>query len=209
MSFDSMIQHMGRAGRKGQQAAFILFMPKWTQIKDSAEIEKRLAKRSNIANGNSHLSDLNRPKGTKQSPLGQEVDIEDLSDGESVASSEYRKAEDEFNDPATNQLFDILSTEAEVESQTKKKKKQVSKGDVEKRANLLDEIFDYIHTAKCRRLFSLAWYDDKTYKVNADSSSKALPRLYCNASDCNSEDPECLKRAFFVNTSAVRYIEAD
>ena len=200
---------MGRAGRKSQQAAFILFTPKWTQIKDSAEIEKRLAKRSNIANGNSHLSDLNRPKGTKQSPLGQEVDIEDLSDGESVASSEYRKAEDEFNDPATNQLFDILSTEAEVESQTKKKKKQVSKGDVEKRANLLDEIFDYIHTAKYRRLFSLAWYDDETYKINADSSSKALPRLCYNASDCNSEDPECLKRAFFVDTSAVRYIEAD
>ncbi len=30
ISFNSMIQHMGRAGRKGQQTWFILLTPKWT-----------------------------------------------------------------------------------------------------------------------------------------------------------------------------------
>lgn len=39
ISFDSMIQQMGSAGRQtGQQALFILMTPKWTQVKDEKEI---------------------------------------------------------------------------------------------------------------------------------------------------------------------------
>lgn len=34
-----MIQRMGRVGRKGDQATFILFTPKWTQVKDAKEVE--------------------------------------------------------------------------------------------------------------------------------------------------------------------------
>lgn len=30
ISFDSMIQRIGRAGRKGQQSTFVLLTPKWT-----------------------------------------------------------------------------------------------------------------------------------------------------------------------------------
>lgn len=38
--FDSIIQQMGRAGRKGGQAFFLLFTPKWSKIKDPKEVEE-------------------------------------------------------------------------------------------------------------------------------------------------------------------------
>lgn len=66
-----MIQRMGRAGRKRGPATFILFTPKWTQIKDAKEVEQRLAKHTKAANANSLLSNSNRPQvGLKQSCLG-------------------------------------------------------------------------------------------------------------------------------------------
>lgn len=68
-AFDSIIQQMGRAGRKGGQATFILFTPKWTQVKDTEEIEKRLEKRNKAANANAQLSNQNRPLGIKYSSL--------------------------------------------------------------------------------------------------------------------------------------------
>ena len=40
LSFDSMIQRMGRAGRKSEAFLFILLTPRWTIIKDPEEIEK-------------------------------------------------------------------------------------------------------------------------------------------------------------------------
>lgn len=51
-----------------------------------------------------------------------------------------------FDDLVINELFDLLST---------KFKKQTFKFDVQKRQNLPLKIFDYIHTAKYRRLFLL------------------------------------------------------
>ena len=45
ISFNSMIQRMGCAGRKGQQAWFILLIPKWTQVKGPDEIKKIFDKR--------------------------------------------------------------------------------------------------------------------------------------------------------------------
>lgn len=60
MSFDSMIQHRGRAGKPaGQQAVFILMTPKWTQVKDEKEIQDRIAARTDAANVSSLLLDLN------------------------------------------------------------------------------------------------------------------------------------------------------
>ena len=44
MSFDSMIQRIGCAGRKGQQAWFILLTPKWTKVKGPDEVKKILDK---------------------------------------------------------------------------------------------------------------------------------------------------------------------
>lgn len=102
---------------------------------------------------------------------------------------------DEFVDEATKQLFDLLITEAEENSRNKKIKKQASKINAAKRDSLPDEMFNYIHTARCRRLFSLSWYDDETYV----SASTALPNPCCNGPSCNSEDPEFLKRSSLVN----------
>lgn len=202
LSFDSMIQRMGRAGRKGGQAAFVLLTPKWTQVKDQDEIDKRLEKRSKAANANTQLSDQNRPSTFRPSPLNQGVDAEDLSDNESVAASMQG---DDFEDSGTNELFDLLTPEAEEVSRNKKHKKKASQTDAAKRANLPDEIFDCIHVAKCRRLFSLAWYDNETYV----SPSTALPTPCCNGPSCNSEDPEYLQRASLVNTAPVRYTEIE
>ena len=205
MSFDSMIQRMGRAGRKRKQATFVLFTPKWTQVKDLTEVEKQLAKC--VKTNNSQLSNLNRPKiMAKQSPLGHQVkSAEDQSDLESAAGSDF----DEFDDLATTAFLDLLATKAKKDSRVKKSKKRVSRSNAEKRAKLLDEIFDYIHAANCRRLFSLAQYDDLTYAPNAEGLSKALPTLCCNSSSCNSEEPPFLKRLPFIDTTAVKYTEAD
>lgn len=41
-SFDTMIQRMGRAGRKGAQSTFVFFTSKWSIVKDPKEIEERL-----------------------------------------------------------------------------------------------------------------------------------------------------------------------
>lgn len=201
LSFDSMIQRMGRAGRKGQQSWFVLLTPKWTQVKEPDEIEKILKKRQSIGLPQPKTTD--QPSGAKPSPLAQEIDL-DASDNDSVQDSGNEEPENEFHDQATEQLFDLISTEAESHSQSQKMKKQASKTNAQKRASLPDEIFDYIHVAKCRRLFSLAWYDDATYNNN-----QPLPSLYCNGPGCNSEEPECLKREPFVETLTIRYSETD
>lgn len=60
--FDSMIQRMSQARRKGGASTFILFTFKWTRIKDQEEIEKRNAGLSFSTAFNAQLSDSNWPK---------------------------------------------------------------------------------------------------------------------------------------------------
>lgn len=116
-----MIQRMGRARRKGvKQATFVLLTPKWTQVSGPKEIEKRIKKRTNVVNASSDLSDANQPKASKRSPLNQEVDVNKLSKNESVANFE---PDDEFVDQATEQLFDLLITEAKDNAHNQKIKK--------------------------------------------------------------------------------------
>lgn len=203
ISFDSMIQRMGRAERKGQQAWFILLTPKWTQVKGPDERKKILNKRKAPTPSKAQL----QPSSTKPSPLAQEVDLE-ASDNESVGSNN-NEATEEFHDPTIEELLDLLSTEAETSSHIKKMNKKASSTDAQKRANLPDEIFDYIHVAKCRRLFSLNWYNDSTYGHGNEASTKLLPTLCCNGSGCNSKDPEYLEREPFVKPVAIKYSEAD
>lgn len=205
INFDSMIQRMGRAGRRGGQATFILFTPKWTQVKDATKVEQRIAKRTEVANANFLLSDSNRPKvDPKQSRLGQVIEAADeQSDAELAAGSEL----DEFDDPATNALFDLVATEAEEDLNAKRAKKQASKTDAEKRAKLPDELFNYIHAAQCRKLFFLAWYNDLTYTLNVDGS-KTLPELCCNGPSCNSKEHDFLERPPFINTTPAKFNEA-
>lgn len=201
LSFDSMIQRLGRVGRKGGQAYFILFIPKWTQVKDPEEVKQRLAKRNSL---NTELSNTNRPKAIKPSPLRQQIDPNEISDVESNADSEP-----EFEDSATNQLFILLSTEAEEEARSKKEKKKFSKTDTQKREHLSDEIFDYIHFAKCTQLFSLAWYDDLTYAPKNNDVGKPLPVFCCNSSGCQPEELSYLNRAHFVDSNPTKFSEAD
>lgn len=73
-----MIQHISRVGRRGGQATFILFTPKWTQVKDTTKVEQRLAKRTKAANANFLLFDSNKPKvDLKQSCFDQVIEAAD------------------------------------------------------------------------------------------------------------------------------------
>ena len=124
MSFDSMIQRMGRAGRQaGQQAVFILMTPKWTQVKDEKELQDWIAARTDAANASSLFLDLNRLKikGWRPSPLSCETNAEGSSDTKSLASSDV---DEDFNDSGTNKLFALFITEAEEKSLAKKAKKK-------------------------------------------------------------------------------------
>lgn len=57
----------------------------------------------------------------------------------------------------------MLNIEIDKVFCNKKQKKKTSQIDAIKSANQSDEIFDYIYIAKCRRLFSLTSYNNKTY----------------------------------------------
>lgn len=109
--FDSMIQRMGRAGRKGGASAFILLTPKWTKIKDPKEIGQR-GKNTNstsATSANAQLSDCNRPK-AKTSPLSLVHNVEDeLSESGSVAGSEA----DYELDEETDLFSEVLASDAD------------------------------------------------------------------------------------------------
>ena len=88
----------------------------------------------------------------RPSPLNQETNASDLSYSGSLAGS---KVDENFDDPIINQLFIIFTTNAEEETQANSATKRIATTDAKKRAKLPDKIFNYIHTAKCRRLFLL------------------------------------------------------
>lgn len=215
VSFDAMIQRIGRAGRKGQKAVFIFLSPGWSRIADPKELEDRLAKRagSNTLKAYNFCDD-NRPTKPavhRPSPLSQIAAVNEAeSDIESNIGSDIDFDQEGFDQEDSDLLTALLGTEAEE----KKTSKRVSKSDAAKRALLPDEIFDYIHTAKCRRLFSLAWYDDFTYAAISDSanqlSAKALPSPCCNGPSCLSLLPNFLsEREPFIKTTSVTYSEAE
>lgn len=146
LSFDSMIQQMSRAGRKGRASVFILFIPKWTKIKNPDEIEKCINGTSSSISANAQLSNSNCPKlPSKVSPLSQVVNANegDLSNSESIAGSKA-----DFNFDGEVNLFD-RAMDADQDRSREKKKKKTSQTDAAKRAKLSNEIFDYIHVAHC------------------------------------------------------------
>ena len=133
--------------------------------------------------------------------------MEDLEN--KFVRSNNNEATEEFQDPAIEELLDLLSTEAKTSSHNKKMNKKAFSTDAQKRANLLNKIFDYIHVAKCCQVFSLNWYDDSTYSNGNKASTKPLPILYCNGFGCNSKDPKYLERELFVKPVAIKYLETD
>ena len=91
--------------------------------------------------------------------------------------------------------FELLSAfmaiEAEIEATKWSSKQQSNKTNAQKRANLSDEIFYYIHTIYCQRLFSLAWYNNMTYTLDMETGlGKALPTCCYNGPSCQSIKPK-------------------
>lgn len=103
--------------------------------------------------------------------------MDDLFDLKSLAASNA-----EFEDCNANQLFDFLTIDTEASSKSKKQIKQTFQTDAQRQASLPDQIFDYIYTAQCHHLFSLVWYDNLTYIVKENGSTKSLSVLCCNSS---------------------------
>ncbi|MCJ1348467.1 hypothetical protein MMC31_006699 [Peltigera leucophlebia] len=230
LSFDSTIQRMGRAGRKGSQSTFVLFTPKWSEVKDPKEIDKRMATKnhsssSTASHASSQLSDSNRSKHSHPSPLSQMTTARDTngSDTESAAGSVTSSVADFEADGFDLEDADLFSgliiTDADENQLKKKKARQASKSDAQKRANLPDEIFDYIHVARCKRLFSLAWYGDMTYaeetlhnnpsQLLETPSRKALPEFCYNGPSCKSQEPDYILREPFINTVPTKHTEAE
>lgn len=204
-NFDAMIQCMRHAGRKGGQTTFIFFTPKWSRLKDLKEIEDCAKKQTGAVNSvkQTALSDANRPKAWS-SPLSQIPIAEDFSDTEFLAGSKK-----DFDEPDANTLIGLLATKAEEKSLKKKHTKKANQSDAEKRAKLPDKIFNYIHVARCRRLFALAWYNDLTYAQNEDGSILTFPTFCCNGPSCQSKEPDFLDREAFINVSIVTYNETN
>ena len=206
--FDSMIQRMRRAGKKGRASAFILLTPKQTRSKDSNNIEKR---RNDITStsANAQLSDSNRPKAfPKTSSLSQLINVEDkLSDLEAVAKSEGDFELDEEAD-----LFSgMLASDADQNQKQRKKELKANEIDDAKRAKPPNQIFDYIHVARYRRLFSLPWYDDLTYAQSNDSSilAVALPTPCCNGPSCSSTELSYTQRECFIDRTTTKITKAN
>ena len=70
--------------------------------------------------------------------------------------SSIGNSNDEFEQVDNYIFIGLLNTKTNNRSHSKKSKKQISKSDAAKRALFSIQIFDYIHTTKCQRLFSLA-----------------------------------------------------
>lgn len=171
LSFDSMMQRMRRAGRDGGQSTSVFLTPKWSKCKDQKEIEKRLVNEAaSFTRAIAQLSDSNRPKALTKADDGDTSDMES-----SLAGSEA--TDSELSDDA-DPMATLLATDAEATLKKRKKARLSRRNHASKRAKISDDIFDYINVARCRRLFSLACYDDLTYAVQKGSkSNKALPLL--------------------------------
>lgn len=200
-----MIQRMGRAGRKGGQSTFVLFTPKWSAIKDQKEIEERKTKKSNTVkpnNATQQASPLCQVSNATQEDEGSDNEWVAESTACSVADSEAEA----FDIEDANLFGELIITDADKSQQKRKKQRQSSKTDAPKRARLPDELFDYIHVAGCRRLFSLAWYGDTTY---ANIDQNPLPSSCCNGSTCKSQEPDYFQREAFIDDTPTKYTEND
>ena len=214
--FDLMIQRMGRTERKEGKATFVLLTSKWSRIKDSDEIDKWISKSFNgVTAGNAQFSDSNRPKAqAKTSPLNQILNVDDDVFNTSLLAALEAGSETDFdinyNDKA-DLISGFLAIEADETHFNQKKERKISKSEAAKRANLPDEIFDYIYVVRCQRLYSQAWYDDMTYARNNahPKAKKALLQPCCNRPSYRSQEPDFMAREPFIDTSTPKYTESD
>ncbi len=127
------------------------------------------------------LLDSNQPKVLpKVSLLSQIIYAQnDYSNLESIVESE---AKFEINNKA-DLLSELFYIKINKEQRQQKKHKQESQTNAAKHTKLLNKIFDYIYVAKCRRSFSLAWYNDLIYAQSKDSALKTLSIACYNSSN--------------------------
>lgn len=92
----------------------------------------------------------------------------------------------------------MLSTSAEISLLSKKSKRQTSKSNAQKRKSFPYEIYDYIHTTQYQWLFSLIWYNDKTYALANIGTVKPRPDLNYNGPEYQFETLKFLKKIVFV-----------
>lgn len=163
-----MIQRIEHTSKKSGDSMFVFFISKWSKIKDSTEIEKYQLKKSKnlsvptVGTGNIQFSNSNHFKALKISSLSQifNADSEEVVlDSESV----LRSKADLENINNNNLIITFLATNAENSCNKGKKDKQTNHTNEKKQDNFADKIFDYIYIAQCRRLFSLACYNDMIY----------------------------------------------
>lgn len=143
------------------------------------------------------LSESNRPKALAQADNDDTLDMESSLAGSEATDSDLS----DDGDPVAT----LLATEAKASLEKRKKARLLRKKHASKRVKICDEIFDYVNVARCRRLFSLACYDDLTYATQKGSkSNKALSiACCCNGSSCNSPEPEYLHRQPFMEQATV------
>lgn len=143
--------------------------------------------------------------------LSQVLHAQDnTSDSEFVASKSGAKSESkcEMNENA-DPFSDFFITMISKHWKQQKKDQNISQIDVAKRANLFNEILNYIYVARCRRLFSLAWFDDLTYVQSEDSISKALLIACCNKPNCNSVELNYIQLEPFIDITTPKFTKID
>lgn len=150
ITFDAMIQQLRRVGRKGGLSTFILFTPKWSQIRDPKKIKNRATKNATISSTNPQLFNTNRPK---YSSFFAQITIlakTIFSDTKSILESDAKakdNKEGEIND--SELLSALFAIESKITSQTKASKKQKNQSKLQKRANLPYDFFEYIYRTPC------------------------------------------------------------
>lgn len=138
LSFDTLIQRIGRVGKIGVLSTFVLFLPTWMQIDNQVKIERQfLTALNGTKTAASLLLDSNQPRALKPNPLSQVVDAtKDVLDSELVAKSEA-----EFDFDSDVDFPSLLATDADENQLDAKQKFLASRTNAEKRAKLLNKIF--------------------------------------------------------------------
>ena len=100
------------------------------------------------------LSDNSRPKKLAKANDGDTSDME-------LSLAEFEAFSLDLNDD-WDPMAILLATKAEVSLEKQKKARLSIRNHTSKKAKIPHDTFSYINIARCRRLFSLACYDDLT-----------------------------------------------
>lgn len=189
-----MIKQLGRADRISGFCTIILFISKWSQVRDFKEIEDRATKNTTISSTNSQRFNTNKPKHSSslaQITVPAEITFSDIKSILEFNVEFEGNKEGEIND--SEFLSILLATKSKITNQKKIIKKQKNQSKLQKGTNLPDKFFDHIYCTPYRRLFSLARYNDMTYAINETIGlGKNILTLCYNSPSYKSIEPEFL-----------------